>query len=163
MTTSAIEYASPASITITPASLANGAYRQSDAVSNASDKYIGAIVGGKVRVGTVSADGQVEIYVYASYDGTNYKGVPGTTDATITWGTDTSALGYQDLKYADTATVDDTDDDDYVEFGPFDVAEVCGVMPIAWGIVYKNATGASFHATQTDSELNYIGVKYTSA
>lgn len=167
MATTNIAYASAATVTISPASVADGAYRESTAVDNATTvKYIDALVGGLVRVGTVAADGTIAIYAYASYDGTEYTGGVSGTDGTITWGT-TGRSGvdsYLNLPLLGVVSVDTTDDDDYVTWGPFSVAQAFGgSLPPKWGIVIKNATGTAFHATQTSSECQYTGVTYTSA
>jgi hypothetical protein len=58
--------------------------------------------------------------------------------------------------------VDDSDDDDYVTWGPFSIAQAFGgVMPRKWGIVLYNGTGAALNATQTDSECQYSGLTIT--
>ena len=162
--TSSISYTA-GTITITYASLANAGWQQSTAVDNTTALYTDALVGGKCVLGTtIAADGQLEFYAYASYDGTTYNPVPGSTDATITWGTNCSALGYQDLKFLGVARVDDTDDDDTVEWGPFPIAAAFGgTMPQKWGIVMKNSTGVTMAATQTGAEAKYVGIKMTSA
>ena len=166
MATGSVQYGTTTSITITYASLANDAWRQSDVVDNTTNCYLDALVGGQCALnGTLGAsDGQLEIYAYGSYDGTTFTGVPGTTDATITWGTNTSVNGYMDLKFLGTAQVDTTDTSDYLEFGPFSVATAFGgTLPKKWGIVIRNYTGASLNATQTTAELKYTGVKLASA
>lgn len=166
MTTLTINYASAATVTISPASVADGGYRESTAVDNTTNKYVDALVGGIVRVGAVSADGTIAIYAYGTYDGTEYTaGVTGS-DGTITWGTtgSTGVDGHQNLPLLGVVSVDTTDDDDYVRWGPFSVAAAFGgTLPSKWGIVIKNSTGVAFHATQTSSECQYIGIKYDNA
>jgi hypothetical protein len=167
MATINIAYSSPATVTITPASVADGGYRESTAVDNGTSvKYVDAMVGGIIRVGAVAADGTIAIYAYGSYDGTEYTaGVTGS-DGTITWGTtgSTGVDGYNNLPLLGVVSVDTTDDDDYVRWGPFSVAQAFGgVLPTKWGIVIKNSTGTAFHATQTSSECQYTGITYTSA
>jgi hypothetical protein len=163
MTTSTQNYGTPTAITLTFASLTNGSYRQSDVVDNSTNKFHDAIVGGKFVLGAVTTNAQVEFYAYASYDGTTFIGVPGTTDAAITWGTSTSVLGYQDIKFLGAASTEGTDDSDTVEFGPYSIREAFGQMPIKWGIICKNASGATLDGTQTGAELKYVGVKYDAA
>lgn len=167
MATVNIAYASAATVTISPASVADGAYRESTAIDNATSvKYVDALVGGIVRVGAVAADGTIAIYAYGSYDGTEYTAGLTGSDGTIIWGTtgSTGVDGYLNLPLLGVVSVDTTDDDDYVRWGPFSVAEAFGgALPPKWGIVIKNQTGTAFHATQTSSECQYTGITYTSA
>lgn len=166
MAVSTITYATN-SVTITYTSLADGGYRECTALNNnSSSNYLDCQVGGLIRVGTLTATGSIAIYAYGSYDGTEFTaGVTGT-DGTITWGTTgrTGLLGYQDLILLGVVTTDATDDDDYKEFGPYSIAQAFGGnVPLKWGIVVKNSTGAAFHGTQTSSECQYTGITYTTA
>lgn len=162
MATATLNYAAAASVTITVTSLADGGYRESTAVDNSSNKYLDAQVGGKVQIGAVAADGSFSVYSYASYDGTEYShGLTGT-DGTVTWGTTgtTGVDGYNDLRLLTYVTVDTTDDNDDVRWGPCSVAaNYGGKLPTKWGIVIKNSTGTAFHATGTNNECQFIGIK----
>ena len=83
-----------------------------------------------------------------------------TLPGAITWGTNTSALGYQDLRLLGVASVEATDDGDMVEFGSFSIAQAFGgFVPKKWGVVIKNNTGAAFDATGTGNEIAYTGLK----
>ena len=159
-------YAAAATVTITPASVANAGYRQSAAVDNATSvMYDDCHVGGLVRVGTLTATGSISIFAYGSYDGTEYTAGLDGADSTITWGTTgrSGLLGYQSLPLLGNVPTDATDDDDYVAWGPFSIAAAFGgVVPRKWGIVILNSTGASFQATQTSSECQYSGITFTS-
>lgn len=165
-TVSTITYSTNKTVTITPASLADGGFRESTAVNNdSSTNYIDCLVGGLVRLGTVSADGTIAIYAYGSYDGTEYTAGVSGTDGTITWGT-TGRSGVEsaaNLILLGIASTDSTDSNDYVTWGPFSIAQAFGgSVPPKWGIVLKNSSGAALHATQTSSECVYTGVTYTS-
>lgn len=163
MATVSMNYAAAASVTITLTSLADAGWRESTAVDNSSNKYMDAHVGGKIQIGAVAADGTIEIYAYGSYDGTEYTaGVTGS-DGTITWGTtgSTGVDSYYNLPLLGTITVDTTDDNDDVRWGPFAVAPAFGgVLPTKWGILVRNRTGTAFHATGTNNECQFIGIKY---
>ena len=163
MATATPSYASPATVTITVTSLADGAYRASTVVDNSTNKYIDAYVGGKIQIGAVAADGTIAIYAYGTYDGTEYTaGLPGS-DGTVTWGTtgSTGVDGYLNLPLLGVVNVDTTDDDDDVRWGPFSVASAFGdCLPQKWGIVIKNATGTALHATGTNNECQFTGIKY---
>lgn len=168
MAVSTVTYSSPATVTLTYTSLADGGYQESTAVdNNTSGKfYVDCLVGGLTRIGAVSADGTISVYAYGSYDGTEYTAGVSGTDGTITWGT-TGRSGvdsYNNLPLLGVVSVDTTDDNDYVTWGPFSIAQAFGgSVPPKWGIVIKNSTGIAFHATQTSSECQYTGVTYTTA
>lgn len=157
-----LAYGANTAITITLTSLASAGYRESTAIDNTSNLFLDAFVGGITQIGAVAADGQIEIYAYASWDGTSYTaGVTGS-DATITWGTTGGVDGYNDLVTLGTAAVDTTDDNDDVEWGPFSIASAFGGrLPPKWGIVVKNNTGTAFHATGTNNLVRYRGVYLT--
>ena len=161
-------YSSAQTVTITPASLADGGYRSSAALNNnSSTNYVDCLVGGIVRVGTLGATGgSISIYAYASYDGTEYTGGLDSADGTVTWGTTPSTSivdGYQALVLLGVVGTENADDDKYVRWGPFSIAQAFGgTVPPKWGIVIKNNTLAALHATQTSSECQYTGVTFTS-
>lgn len=166
MATATISYAAAASVTITLTSLADAGWRESTVVDNTTNLYVDALVGGKIQIGAVGADGQIEVYAYGTYDGTEYTAGLTGSDGTITWGTTgTSGVdSYLNLRLLGVTMVDTTDDNDDVRWGPFSVAQAFGgVLPSKWGIVIKNATGTAFHATGTNNECQFIGVKYAIA
>ena len=154
-----MEYASSAAITITLTSLADGAWRQSAALDNTSNKYLDAMVDGSVQVGTSpTADEYLFIYAYGSADGTNYTGGASGSDAAYT------ADGEEGLfKVAEVIQVDGTTDQDY-RFGPFSIAALFGgFMPIKWGLLFRNETGVALNATGTNNEVNFRGLKVATA
>lgn len=160
------KYATATSITCTLTSLASAGWRQSNQVDNTSNEYIDALVSGSIQIGAPSADGTIEVYAYASLDGSIYSGGLGSSDAGITWGTtgSTSVHGYAQLKLLEILDVDDTDDSEDVEWGPVSVAAAFGgVLPPYWGVVFKNNTGASLNATGTNNALKYVGITLESA
>lgn len=163
-----ITYTTSSSLTLTGlVSLASGGYWGSAAIDFTTGHYQDAHVGGKIVVnGTIAADGYIAVFAYGSYDGTtmtaglNNVSLPGT----ITWGTNTGVLSYQDLRYLGSAQVDDTDDGDTVEFGPFSLAAAFGMfLPEKAGIVIYNATGAALDATGSGNEIVWNGIKIAAA
>ena len=168
MATSKVAYASTGTaITITLPSLADGAYRESTAITNAANLYIDALVGASIQVGAVGADGTIEVYAYASADGgTTYSGGLDGSDAAVTWGTthSTSVNGFSQLVLLGVIDVDTTDDNNDLECGPYSIASAFGgVLPEDWGLVIKNDTGTAFHATGTNNSVHYSGIQYTSS
>lgn len=156
MATASMNYAAAGTVTITLTSLADGSWRQSTAVDNTTNKYMDALLGGSIQTGTSpTADALIEVYLYASYDGTNYTGGASGTDSAYT------ADGEETLfKLAQVIIVDATSDQDYV-FGPISVAQAFGgAMPSKWGVVIKNGSGAALNATGTNNEVQFLGVKY---
>lgn len=162
MATGKLTYAT-GNITITLTSLGSGAWRESTAVDNTTNRYVDALVGGLVQVGTLSADGTVDFFAYGSYDGTNYTaGVTGS-DGTITWGTtgNTGDDSFYDLRFLGSISTDGNDDNTDMRWGPFSVAALFdGKLPQKWGIVVRNNTGATLHATGTNNECQFTAVTY---
>lgn len=160
MTTVTTNYAATAAITITLAGLANAGWRQSSAVDNSVNKYLDALVGGSIQVGTIPTDkSQIEIYAYGERDdggGTSkYTAGASGVDAAYT------ADGEEDeLKLLEVITVDTTSDQDY-EWGPVSVAQAFGgILPRKWGVVVKNGTGVTFNATGANNAVKYTGIKF---
>lgn len=168
MATFTSNYDTNNTITCTLTSLGDGGYRESAVVTNATDKFVDASVGGSIQVGTVTVRGLISIYAYASTDdGTTYSGGLAGTNETITWGTtpsSSSVNGYSQLVRLHSIDVDATDDNNDIEFTcPVSIAEAFGFMPQKWGIVVHNETGVALHATGTNNKVVFNGLKYDSA
>jgi len=144
----------------------DGAFCSSALVDNQINLYLDALVGGSIQVGTVTADGVINVYVVGSWDGTDFTAGVDVGDSDITWGTSgkTHVNGQDDLKLLDSVSVDSTDDDNDILFGPYAIAQAFGgEMPREWAIVIENATGAAFNATGTNNHLEYTGKTKTTA
>ena len=169
MATTNISYPSQGvAILVTSAdALANGGWCSSALVDNQTNKYIDAGVNGSLQSGTVPAGGgTIDFYVAISWDGVLFTSGADAGDAAITWGTtgNTHIGGEFDLKFLDSITVNEADDDTDIQFTLPPVSTVTnGIMPAEWCIVIENNTGAALHATGTNNHLEYTGVEFTSA
>ena len=154
MATAKPVYASAATITLTLTSLTNGSYRQSTVVDNTTTRYEDAILGGSIQTGTTpTVNTTLEVYLYGTFDGTNYTaGASGTDGAYTADGEELLLRPFEIIQ------VDATSDQDYV-YGPGSVkAAFGGVMPIKWGVVVKNASGVTTNATGTNNITKFTGV-----
>lgn len=155
MATSSMNYASAATLTITLASLANNAWRESTVVDNTTNKYTDALLGGQIMTGTTpTVNTTIEVYLYALADGTVYTGGASGSDAAYT------ADGEELLfPVAQIIQIDATSNQGYV-FGPVSVAAAFGgTMPSKWGVVVKNASAVALNATGGNHFIKFIGVK----
>lgn len=159
MATTSQLYSAWTALTITLASLADNAWRESTAVDNTSDLYDDVLVGGTITTGTTPmVNTTIEVYLYALADGTLYTGGASGSDAAYT------ADGEETLFVpAQIITVDATSDQGYV-FGPVSVrAAFGGAMPSKWGVVVKNDSAVALNATGGNHALKYMGIKTTIA
>lgn len=156
-----LAYGSVTDITITLTSLASSATaaQESTVVSNASDKFLDALVQVEVETstGTIGADRGVHVFCYASIDGgTEFSGRCTGSNAAYTLD-DPSALRY--ALYIPTPAVSTI-----YRAAPFSVAELFGgTVPQRWGIVVLNYSGVSLSADSGDNTAKYQGVYQTVA
>jgi hypothetical protein len=161
MTTASPLYGTTTAMTITLTGLATSAVdagRQSTVAANGTDDAIDALVGGKITTGTSpTASRQIEVWLFGSYDDTEYTGGAGAADAAFT--PDTKSL----LKLLCIIPTVNTSDKAY-RFGPYSVAQAFGgVMPENWGVYVTHNTGVNLNATASNQEVHYTTVKYESA
>jgi hypothetical protein len=157
-----LAYAASAAYTISLASLATSstlvAGRESDAVSNASNKYLDYLIAGKVRVGTTpTASTLIQAWVYAALNDT--PTYPDVFDGTDSAETVTSA-GIRDsaLKIAPQAVmlVDATTSDRDYFCAPFSLAQLHGFqVPTHHGLFVTHSTAVNLNATGGNHVLNY--------
>jgi len=162
MATATPTYGTPATLTMTLASLSSDtnlvAGRESTAIDNSSVDAIDAIVGGKVTTGTSpTANRQIEVWVYGSYDGTSYSGGATGSDANLT--PQAKSL----MRLLTVIPTTSTSNQTYT-WGPFSVAQAFGgAMPLEWGIYIVHNTGVNLNSTGGNHEVKYTSVKYESA
>jgi hypothetical protein len=165
MATAAIQYAASAALTITlnglATSVGNVAGQESTAVDNTSNLYIDAILGGTITLHAstaVVANTQIEVWVYGSYDGTNYSGGATGSNAALT--PVQSSKTY--MKLGAILPITATTANISHKFTIGSVANLFGgVLPSKWGVWVSQSSGQTLHAS--NNEIEYIGVKYTSA
>jgi len=133
-------YTNNQAVTITLASLADGATATSSAIDNSSDRFINAQVQMKFKTtNTVSTVGVVELYLIRSADG-------GTTY-------DDSEINAELIGVFNAAT----DDTDFVV--STDTASN-GQLPEFFKIAVKNLSGAAFDSTGGNFSVKFLGVKF---
>ena len=146
--------------TITLASLASSATagREGTAIDNGTDDAIDAMVGGFITTGTSpTANKQIEIWCYGSYDGTSFSGGASGSDAGLT----PQAEGL--MRLLTIIPTSSTSNQKYT-FGPFSVAATFGgTMPRKWGIFVRHNTAVNLNATGSNHEIRHTPVKYESA
>jgi predicted porin len=161
MTTASIFYDAAGTITLTSSGLASTAGllvgRQSTVVDNTSSLYIDFLVGGKlVTTATTTTNTQIQIWAFASYDGTTFSAGAGASDAGFTPDAGAKNLMRLLIIIPNITTTAVT-----YAFGPFSIAQAYGgVLPIKWGIYIVHNTGTALAA---GGETKYTPVKYTSA
>jgi len=147
-----ISYGSKVNIGITLEGLADGEWRQSDAVDNSSNKYLDALVGGFIKTGAGSGAGDyVDVYVSGSIDdGATFGGdCSGSDDA---YGGEDKNLTF--LKRIHTEAENTT-----FEFGPWSIAAAFGgVLPRHWVLVFDNESDSTLDGTGSNHEVHYQGI-----
>lgn len=162
-TTLTPSYGNAATLTCTLASLASDtnliAGRQSTVADNTSDLAVDAMVGGKVTTGTSpTASKQIEVWAFATYDGTTYSAGAGASDANFSPG-----AGEKNLMSLLTVMPTDNVSNHTFEWGPYSIARAFGgTMPSKWGIFIVHNTGVNLNSTGGNHEIKYTPVKYLS-
>lgn len=170
MATGKLLYASPATITISLASLATSATFvagvESTQIDNTSNLYIDAIVQGKVTVGTTpTANTLITVYVWGSDTSL------GTTALDVLDGTDSAetitSVGVLQSMFAigGQGIVDATTSDRPYFIRNFSVARALNLMflPRYWGLFVAHNTAVNLNSTGSNHVFSYTGVQYTIA
>lgn len=154
-------YASSSAITITLASLGHSTTRvdgrESTAVDNTSNLFLDCLVSGKVTTGTSPTAGRsIEVWVYASEDGTTYPDVLDGTDSAESLTSEN--VRNTALKLATSVVIDSTSDRTY-PIAPFSVAALFGgILPRKWGLFVAHDTAVALNATGSNHAFSYTGV-----
>lgn len=169
MATTTINYASASTITMDLANLGSSttfvAGRESNEIDNTTNKYMDALVFGKVSVGTTpTANTTINVYVWGadvSLATTALDVLDGTDSAEAL--TNTGIL--YALKLGAVVSVPAATSNVKYEVLPFSVASLFGgVMPKFWGLYVAHNTGVNLYnnAVNTNS-FKYAGIKYDAA
>lgn len=164
MATATVNYSANTSITIGLASLASSATwvagRESTEIDNTTNKFVDALVSGKITVGTTpTANTQIMVYVWGAETSL------ATTAIDVLDGADSDETltntGIRDaLRLGAVITVPATTSNVTYPILPFSVAQLFGSMPKYWGLFVAQNTGAALNSTAGNHALEYIGLKY---
>lgn len=137
--------------------------RESTEIDNSTNKYVDALVEGKVTVGsTITANTNIQIWVYASFHTVMSTVAIDTLDGTDSDETIVSAgVRGSGMRLGANIDVDTTTANQTYWFAPFSVAQLFGGnMPEQWGIFVTHNTGSALNSTSGNHEFSYTGVKY---
>lgn len=158
MATQNIAFGTRVALTISPASIAAGAYRESTEVDNSSDKAVDGILHGIITAGTTPTASTISIFVAGS-DGTTARvGNLTGTDSTIT-----PAGEQSQFELARVIAVDATSNHSYEFYVGSIAAFFGGVMPKKFSVIVLNGTAAALHATAGNHAIAYTPITYTVA
>ena len=138
--------------------------RESDEIDNTSDKFIDAIVKGKITVGTTpTINTLIVVHAWGSDESlgtTPLDDLDGSdADRTIT----NSGVVNSMLRVAANIQVFVATSDITYEIAPFSIAKLFGgVMSKFWGLFVTHNTGVALNTTAGNHAFSYNGITYTS-
>lgn len=156
MATQTVNFGTRVALTITPASLANGAYRESTEVDNSTTKAVDGVLHGKLTTGTSpTVNTTLTVYVAGS-DGTTARvGNLTGTDSTIT-----PAGEQTQFEIGRVITVDATSNHTYEFYIGSIAALFGGVMPNKFSVIVLNSSGVALNATGGNHDIEYTPIKF---
>lgn len=158
-----LAFGTAADATITLASLADGASRESTAIDNSSNLYIDYQVTLKYKLVAGTPTGQVSIGYYATLDGSEYTG--GATGVDADYATGFAAHGFNG--YYAWFNFQPMQSNTQIKVGPFWLSDIiggsgnAGFVPQKFGFWIHNASGFAFTGTAGDHGIKYQGVYAT--
>ncbi len=142
---------SATAMTITLASLADDAARQSDEVDNTTNLFFSAKIAVKVKTGTPSGSTGIHVYLFGNANDLRDDGC-GASDAAATV-VNAKRLGTIAATAATTTYI-----------ATFDTASLWpGGLPAKWGIIVLNETGGALDGTGGNHSVYYQGIYAQSA
>lgn len=167
MATQTINYSSNTTITMDLANLGTSstwvAGRESTEIDNTTNKYVDAIVGGSISVGTTpTANTVINVFVWGA------DVAPSTTAIDVIDGVDSAetitntGVLYSMFRLGAAINVLATTSDVAYPIAPFSIAQLFGgVMPKYWGLFVAHNTGVNLRNTSVNTNsFTYVGVKY---
>lgn len=147
--------ASNQAIAITIASLGAGSSRESTAVDNTANLFMDATVQVKIKTNAAgtSATGRVDVFAYATADGTAYSGGAAGTDAAFAANLDQLIFLGSVPAVANATT--------YNAVFKLSKAFGYGGIPAKWGIILQNNSGAALDSTGGNHSAVYQGIAAT--
>jgi hypothetical protein len=136
--------------------------RESSQIDNTSNKYIDAIVSGKVSVGTTpTANTVIAVYVWGADTSLATTAID-VLDGTDSAETLTNVGILNALRLGAAIAVPANTSDVAYEVLPFSVASLFGgVMPKFWGLYVAHSTVAALRNTAVNTNsFEFVGVKY---
>lgn len=166
MATQTISYSANTTITISLASIATSstwvAGAESSEIDNTTNKYVDALVQGRVTVGTTPTTA-TNILVYVWGADTSLA----TTALDVLDGTDSAetitSAGVRNgmLALGAVLDVDSTTSNRVYYAKPFSVAQLFGgLMPKFWGLFVAHNTGVNLNSTGSNHAFSFNGIKY---
>jgi len=153
-------------LTITLASLGNGAGRESTAVVNSG--YDDILIFGRVLVksgeGTVASGKHVLVMAYGSVDGTDFSGMTTGTDAAYVAPLGGSVVDTQEAFPfpSPIGSIKVREQDVSYKAGPWSLRTAFGEqLPKWWGLVVKNDTGQPLSSVAGDLAFTWQGVTFS--
>lgn len=150
MATTKTLYGTSTAVTITLTSLANGASRESTAIVNTTNLFLDAMLYVAVTLAAGTPVDGIDVYLYASEDGTNYDENVTGTDAAITPRTPTNLVLLGRIQTATAGALT------YKKAFLSIAAAFGGVLPRKWGVVITNQSGLALAAT--GNTVSYTGI-----
>jgi hypothetical protein len=136
--------------------------RESSQIDNTSNKYIDAMVSGKVSVGTTpTAATTIAVYVWGADTSLATTAID-VLDGTDSAETLTNVGILNALKLGAAITIPANTSDVAYEVLPFSVASLFGgVMPKFWGLYVAHATAVNLRNTAVNTNsFEFVGIKY---
>ena len=142
-------YGASTAFTITLASLANAAARQSSMIDNSTNKYEGALITVKIMSGvsTPTAGTAYEVYLLRRDDHAS----PNVADDNA--GSSDAAITIENAALLGIIRV--TANSAKAFYGTFDTAPL-GVLGPSWGIAIRNGSGQTISSTEGDHIERYV-------
>lgn len=163
-TNNKLAYAASADLTITLASLATSstlvAGREATSISNTTNLYFDAIIGGRVTTGTTPTAGYIEVWAVCRINGTpTWPDVFDGTDSAETVTSRDILAGHGRLL---AAIPTDTTSDRAYYFSGISLRNAFGEMPPEWTVFVTHNTAVNLNATGGNHYVSYVGVYSTS-